>query len=89
LDERNIGQSRAAEPRPQLEPLLKRLLVLFICCVFNDDGVVTFADFAALLSLALPLPWDFHKSGWGSRLRDKLYYVILHQAHWVSMTTTT
>jgi hypothetical protein len=30
LDERNIGQSRAAEPRPQLESLLKRLLVLFI-----------------------------------------------------------
>jgi hypothetical protein len=30
LDERNIGQSRAAEPRSQLEPLMKRLLVLFI-----------------------------------------------------------
>jgi hypothetical protein len=43
LDERDIGQSRAAEPRPQLEPLLKRLLVIFIRCVFNDDSVVTFA----------------------------------------------
>jgi hypothetical protein len=46
-----------------LEPLLKRLLVLFIRCVFKDDGVVTFTEFAALLSLALPLLWDFHKLG--------------------------
>jgi hypothetical protein len=30
LDERDIGQSRAAESRPQLEPLLKRFLVIFI-----------------------------------------------------------
>jgi hypothetical protein len=30
VDERNIRQSRVAKPRPQLEPLLKRLLVFFI-----------------------------------------------------------
>jgi hypothetical protein len=30
VDERNIGQSRAAEPRPQLEPLLKRFFIFFI-----------------------------------------------------------
>jgi hypothetical protein len=30
LDERDIRQSRAAESRPQLEPLLKRFLVIFI-----------------------------------------------------------
>jgi hypothetical protein len=40
---------------------LKRLLVIFIRCVFNDYGVVSFADFAALLGLALPLIWDFDK----------------------------
>jgi hypothetical protein len=61
LDERDIGQSRAAESRPQLKPLLKRFLVIFIRCVF-DDSVVPFADFMALFGLALPLLWDFDKS---------------------------
>jgi hypothetical protein len=72
LDERDIGQSRAAEPRPQLEPLLQRLLIFFIRCVFNDDSVVTFTDFVALLSLALPLLWDLHKSGRRGRLRESV-----------------
>jgi hypothetical protein len=62
LDERNIGQSRAAESRPQLEPLLRRFLVIFIRCVFDDHSVVTFGDFAALFGFALPLLWDFNKS---------------------------
>jgi hypothetical protein len=43
----------------------------------------------ALLGLALPLLWDFHKSGRRSWLGDKLHYVILQQAHWASTTTTT
>jgi hypothetical protein len=30
LDERDVGQSRAVESRPQLEPLLKRFLVILI-----------------------------------------------------------
>jgi hypothetical protein len=62
LDERDIGQSRAAKPRPQLEPLLKRLLVIFIRCVFDDNSAVPFTDFAVLFGLALPLLWDFDKS---------------------------
>jgi hypothetical protein len=48
---RDIGQSRAAEPRPQLEPLLKCLLVIFIRCGFDDNSVVPFTDFAALFGL--------------------------------------
>jgi hypothetical protein len=63
LDERDIGQSRAAESRPQLEPLLKRFLVIFIRCVFDDNSVVPFADFAALFGLALPLLWDSTSRG--------------------------
>jgi hypothetical protein len=55
LDERDIGQSRAAESRPQLEPLLKRFLIILIRRVFDNNSVVPFADFAALLGLALPL----------------------------------
>jgi hypothetical protein len=37
-----------------LEPLLKRLLVFLVGRIFDDDGVITFADFAALLGLAFP-----------------------------------
>jgi hypothetical protein len=62
LDERDVGQSRAAESRPQQEPLLKCFLIIFVRCVFDDNSVVPFADFATLLGLALPLLWDFDKS---------------------------
>jgi hypothetical protein len=72
-----------------LEPLLKHFFVFLIGRVFDDNGVVTFADFAALLGLAFPLLWDIHKSRRQSRLRDKHYNVILQQVHWVSTTTTT
>jgi hypothetical protein len=41
---------------------LKHSLVIFVQCVFDDNSVVPFADFAALLGLALPLLWDFDKS---------------------------
>jgi hypothetical protein len=68
---------------------LKRLIVIFIRCVFDDNSVVPFADFAALFGLALPLLWDFDKSRRRSRLEEKLHYVILQEAHWVSTTTTT
>jgi hypothetical protein len=47
---------------------LKRFLVIFIRCVFNDNSVVPFADFAALFGFALPLLWDFDKSKRRSRL---------------------
>jgi hypothetical protein len=34
--------------------VLKRLLVIFVQCVFDDNNVVSFADFAALLALPFP-----------------------------------
>jgi hypothetical protein len=89
LDERDVGQSRAAESRPQLEPLLKRFLVIFIRRVFNNNSVVPLANFAALFGFALPLLWDFDQSSRRSWLGDKLHYVILQEAHWVRTTTTT
>jgi hypothetical protein len=55
LDERDVGQSRVAESRPQLEPLLKHFLIIFIRCVFNDNSVVPLTDFAVLFGFALPL----------------------------------
>jgi hypothetical protein len=62
LDERDVGQSRATESRPQLELLLKCFLVIFIRSVFNDNSVVPFANFAVPFGFALPLLWDFDKS---------------------------
>jgi hypothetical protein len=38
---------------------LKHLLVIFVRCVFDDNSVIPFAEFAVLLGLALPLLWDF------------------------------
>jgi hypothetical protein len=57
-----MRQARAAEPRPQLEAVLQRpFIVLLIRRVFNDNCVVSLANFAALLGLGLPLLWDLNK----------------------------
>jgi hypothetical protein len=88
VDEGDVGQPRAAKPGPQLEPLLKRLLVFLVGRVFDNDGIITFTDFAVLLGLAFPLLRDIYKSGRRSWLRDKLYNIILQHTAWVSMTTT-
>jgi hypothetical protein len=41
---------------------LKRFLVIFIRCIFNDNNVISFSDFAPFFGFALPLLWDFDKS---------------------------
>jgi hypothetical protein len=41
---------------------LKRLLVILVRPVFDDNSFVPFDDFATLLGLALPLIWDLDKS---------------------------
>jgi hypothetical protein len=54
-----MRQARAAEPRLQLEAVLQRLfVVLLIRRVFNDNCVVSLANFALLLGLGLPFLWD-------------------------------
>jgi hypothetical protein len=54
-----MRQPRAAEPRPRLEALLQRLLiVVLIGRVFNDNCVVSLANFALLIDLGLPFLWD-------------------------------
>jgi hypothetical protein len=68
---------------------LERLLIIFVRSVFNDYCVVSFTDLTALLGLALPLIWDLDKSRRRRRLGDKLHYVVLQEAHWMSTTTTT
>jgi hypothetical protein len=60
-----------------LKSLLERFPILLVGCVFNGDGLVTFADFTAFLRFAFALLWNIYKSRRGSWVRDKLRNVIL------------
>jgi hypothetical protein len=88
FDKGDVRQPRSAKPGPQLEPLLKRLPILLVGRVFYGDGVITLADFTALLVFALALLWNNHNSRRGSGVGDKLCQIILHQTVWVRSTTT-
>jgi hypothetical protein len=67
-----------AEPRPQLEAVLQRLLVVVLVGrVLHDHGVVSFADFPSLLGLGLPLLRDLDYLRGRRRLGDKLLQFIL------------
>jgi hypothetical protein len=83
-----MRQARAAEPRPQLEAVLKRLLVVvLIGRVFNDNCVVSLANFAPLLGLGLPFLWDLDQLRRRRRLGDELRQVVLQEAQLISATT--
>jgi hypothetical protein len=83
-----VRQARTAEPRPQLEAVLQRLLiVLLIRRVFDDNCVVSLADFAPLLGLGLPFLWDLDQLRRRRRLGDELIQVILQEAQLISATT--
>jgi hypothetical protein len=85
-----MRQARAAEPRPQLEAVLQRLLVVvLIGRVFNDNCVVSLTNFAPLLGLGLPFFWDLDQLRRRRRLGDKLRQVILQEAQLISATTLT
>jgi hypothetical protein len=70
-----------------LKPLLEHFPILLIGCIFNGDGVVTLADFAAFLHFALSLLRYIFKTRRGSWVGDILSNVILQQTTWVSVTT--
>jgi hypothetical protein len=79
-----------AKPRPQLEAVLERLLIVVLLGrVFNDNCVVTLANFASLLGLGLPLLWDLDKLRRRRRLGDEFLQVILQALQCVSSTTST
>jgi hypothetical protein len=83
-----MRQARAAEPRPHLEALLERLLiVLLIGRVFNDNCVVSLANFAPLLGLGLSFLWDLDQLRRRRRLEDELRQVILQEVQLISATT--
>jgi hypothetical protein len=90
LNERYMRQTRVAEPRPQLEAVLKCLLVVVLLGrVFDYNCVVTFANFASLLGLGLPFLGDLDKLRRRRRLGDELLQVILQAPQCVSSTTST
>jgi hypothetical protein len=83
-----MRQARTAEPRPQLEAVLQRLLVVvLIGRIFNDNCVVSLANFAPLLGLRPPFLWDLDQLRRRRRLGDELRQVILQEAQLVSATT--
>jgi hypothetical protein len=62
-----------AEPRPQLEAVLHRLLVIvLIRRIFYDDGVISFADLSPLLGLGFSLLRDLDFLRGRLRLGDEL-----------------
>jgi hypothetical protein len=88
LDERDVRQARTAEPRPQLEAVLQRLLVvILIGHIFNDNCVVSLANFAPLLGLGLPFLRDLDQLRRRRRLGDELLQVILQEEQLISATT--
>jgi hypothetical protein len=73
-----------------LETLLERLLiVLLIGRVFNDNCVISLANFAPLLGLGLPFFWDLDQLRRRRRLGEELRQVILEEAQLISATTLT
>jgi hypothetical protein len=69
---------------------LERLfIVLLIGCVFNDNGVVSLANFAPPLGLGLPFLWDLDQLRRRRWLGDELRQVILQEAQLISATTLT
>jgi hypothetical protein len=72
-----MGQSKSAESGPLLKLLPERFPILLVGCIFNGEGVVTLADFAAFLHFALALLWYIFKSRRGSWVEDILGDVIL------------
>jgi hypothetical protein len=83
----DMGQSRSAEPGPQLKTLLEHFPIFLVGFVFYGDSVLTLADFTAFLRFALALLWNVYKLRRGSWIKDKLHDVILQQTTWVSTTT--
>jgi hypothetical protein len=78
-----MRQAWTAKPRPQLEAVLQRLLVVVaivvvIGGVLYDDGVIAFADFSPLLGFGFPFLWDLDSMRGQLRLGDEQFQVILH-----------
>jgi hypothetical protein len=75
-----MRQAWTAKPRPQLETVLQRLLVVVIVVVtgvLHDDGVIAFADFSPLLGFGFPFLRDLDPLRGRLWLGDEHFQVIL------------
>jgi hypothetical protein len=81
--------ARTAEPLPQLEAVLQRLLVaVLVGRVLHDNGVVSFADLSPLLGLGLPLFWDLDFLR-GRRSSETNFFKSSCKTQLISTTTHT
>jgi hypothetical protein len=75
-----MRQARAAKPRPQLEAVLQRLVVVVVIVVggvLHDDGVITCTDLSPLFLLGLPLLRDLDSARRWLRLGGELLQVLM------------
>jgi hypothetical protein len=71
-----------AKPRPQLEAVLQRLVVVIVVVVggvLHDDGVIAFADFSPPLGFGYPFARNLDPVRGRLRLGDELFQVILQR----------
>jgi hypothetical protein len=83
-----MRQAWTAKPRPQLEAVLQRLLVVVVVvgCVLHDDGVIAFADFSPLLGFGFPFLRDLDSSRGGCGSETNIFKSSC-KAQDISMTT--
>jgi hypothetical protein len=77
-----MRKAGTAEPRPQLEAVLQRLLLIVVIVVghvLHDDGVITFTDFSPLLGLGLSSLRNLDSLRGQLRLGDKPLQVVLQR----------
>jgi hypothetical protein len=75
-----MRQAWTAKPRPQLEAVLQRLLVVVVIViggVLHDDGVIAFADFSLLFGFGFPFLRDLDPMRGRLRLGDEHFHVLL------------
>jgi hypothetical protein len=74
-----MRQAWTAKPRPQLEAVLQRLIVVIVVVegVLHDDGVIAFADFSPLPGFGFPFARNLDSMRGRLRLGDEHFQVLL------------
>jgi hypothetical protein len=73
-----------------VELLLQRFLILVVRAIFNDDRIIAFTDFAALLCLGRRLALCLFLKSWrGGRDRHILLQIVLQRQASINMTTSS
>jgi hypothetical protein len=75
-----MRQAWTAKPRPQLETILQRLVVIIVVViggVLHDDGGIAFADFSPLPGFGYPFARNLDSMRGRLRLGDEHLQVFL------------